>query len=194
MAGKNNCPNSDPINVNIPWDPSYTFPGTIIPTTPPLMSGTPMVSGQMCGNEDSNILVNTIVNDPKSKYIGCFQDDAINPTMMSVNSGSQTYNNYTCLQAAIDGSYNYYSLQNLNPQSGLSQCFVSNDLNQAESLGKATQACAQQKDGFIYGGPLQTAIYQNPQTNYSQNILEDFKKLLKITKFIYKSDKSNAIF
>ena len=35
---------------------------------------------------------------------------------------------------------------------------------------------------------------KNPQTNYSQNILEDFKKLLKINKFNYKSDKSNAIF
>jgi len=165
-AGYNGCPSSIPINVNIPWDTSYTFPGTIIPTTPPLMTGSPMVSGQMCGNEDSNILVNQVTNDPSSNYLGCYKDNIQTPLMTPINNGSQKYNNSTCLQAAIDGSYNYYGLQNMNSSTGLSQCFVNNDLNQAESLGEAIHVCNQQSDGYIYGGPLTNAVYQTPTSTF----------------------------
>jgi len=68
-SGKNNCPSNTPINVNIPWEPSYTIPGTVIPTTPPLMSGTPIEKGQMCGNEDMNIYVNEGTEGGKMGYV-----------------------------------------------------------------------------------------------------------------------------
>ena len=41
------------IDVNIPWDNSYSTPGTVIPTTPPLVSGTNVQKGQSFGNEGS---------------------------------------------------------------------------------------------------------------------------------------------
>jgi len=68
-SGKNNCPSNIPINVNIPWEPSYTIPGTVIPTTPPLMSGTPIEKGQICGNEDMNIYVNEGTEGGKMGYV-----------------------------------------------------------------------------------------------------------------------------
>lgn len=69
VSGQNNCPSNTPINVNIPWDPSYTIPGTTIPTTPPLMSGTPIEKGQICGNEDTNIYVNEGTEGGKMGYV-----------------------------------------------------------------------------------------------------------------------------
>jgi len=179
LAGKNNCPSSEPVNVNIPWDPSYTFPGTTIPTSPPLMSGTPMQKGQMCGNEDSNILVNQVASDASSDYLGCYQDDVRTPLMKAVNSGAQIYNNSTCLQSAIDASYNYYSLQNLDSSTGLAQCFLTNDLNQAETYGKATQVCTQQKDGYIYGGPLNTAVYKTQDSTYLGSYRDSYNRTMK---------------
>jgi len=64
------------IQLDIPWLDSYSTAGTPIPTKPPLVSGTFMEKGQRLGYEGSNILVNTLVNNPESKYIGCYNDKA----------------------------------------------------------------------------------------------------------------------
>ena len=167
-SGINNCPSTIPIQINLAWDPTFAFPGTIIPTTPPLMSGTPMKSGQTCGNEDSNVYVNEVVVNPSSTYLGCYKDNTQTPTMTALTNpnGSQLYNYSTCLQGAIDNHSDYYSLQNMDPSTGFAQCNVSDDLNQAQTYGEAINACNQQSDGYIYGGPLQNAAYKTPTATY----------------------------
>ena len=74
-AGKNGCPSkASTIPVNIPWKSKYAAPGATIPTRPPLISGPPMIYGQACGNEGSNVYVNQSIST-KPKYKGTFIDD-----------------------------------------------------------------------------------------------------------------------
>ena len=74
-AGKNGCPPQSPL-INIDLDFSkYYAEGSIIPTTPPLITGTPMIKGQSCGSEGSNIFVNEIINNPKFDYVGCYNNN-----------------------------------------------------------------------------------------------------------------------
>ena len=70
------------VNVNIPWNNSYSTPGTKIPTTPPLISGTNVIKGQNLGNEGSNVYVNQFL--PKgttAKYMGCYKTSSKNDNM-----------------------------------------------------------------------------------------------------------------
>jgi len=179
-SGKNNCPSNAPIPINLAWDPTFNFYGTIIPTTPPLMSGTPMKSGQACGNEDSNVYVNEAIANPSSSYLGCYKDNLQSPTMQILTNpnGSQLYNQSTCLQAAIDNRSDYYSLQNMDPSTGFAQCGLSDDLNQAQTYGEAINACNQQSDGYIYGGPLQNAVYKTPTATYLGTYRDPQNKLM----------------
>jgi hypothetical protein len=89
-AGKNNCPASAKVQkINIPWSKSYGIPGTSIPTNPPLISGTPMTSGQACGNEGTNVFVNQMINDPSSNYVGCYADNISKPLMKFIGGSPQ---------------------------------------------------------------------------------------------------------
>lgn len=84
-AGKNGCPaSSQIIDTNLSWSTNYETNGATIPTTPPLITGTPMTSGQSCGNEGHNIYINSMLNPSQPvtpNYVGCFQDSATSPTM-----------------------------------------------------------------------------------------------------------------
>lgn len=73
-SGKNGCPSKEYIDVNIPWLSSYTE-GKVIPTNPPLMVGKIMRENDVCGNEGSNVFVNSMVTNPSSSsYVGCYND------------------------------------------------------------------------------------------------------------------------
>lgn len=95
--GKNGCPSSDYIQLSIPWSSSYTQ-GKTIPTNPPLVVGTPMKSGQSCGNEGTNVFVNELIDDPSITFIGAYNNNApvtevlFVPKMNSTNS----LNGYNC--------------------------------------------------------------------------------------------------
>jgi hypothetical protein len=75
------------------------------------MSGTPMQKGQMCGNEDSNILVNQVSSNGSSDYLGCYQDASNRAMSVAYNGGSQQYSNSQCQQIAKQSGYQYYGLQ-----------------------------------------------------------------------------------
>jgi hypothetical protein len=62
------------IEINIPWKETYSTPGVVIPTTPELISGTVMQSNQTLGNEGKNVYVNSLVKNPKDKFLGCYND------------------------------------------------------------------------------------------------------------------------
>ena len=73
---------TNPIPLSIPWDSSYDTPGTIIPTTPSLVSGTYLQLNQSIGNEGSNVFVDTYVNDSDgATYQGCYADNPTSPLM-----------------------------------------------------------------------------------------------------------------
>lgn len=74
-AGNNGCPNTNTI-INKPLTiDNYNQTGTQIKQiSPNLVVGTKMQSGQSCGNEGSNVFVTSILNNPKSTYLGCFAD------------------------------------------------------------------------------------------------------------------------
>jgi hypothetical protein len=70
------------IEINIPWNNSYFTPGTIIPTDPPLISGTPVKKDQSLGNEGSNVFVDQLLPPiSESTYMGCFATNKNNDNM-----------------------------------------------------------------------------------------------------------------
>jgi hypothetical protein len=103
VNGVNGCPPSGYIQLDTLWDDSYFTPGTIIPAKPDLLVGTPMVAGQSCGNEGKNIFVNTMVSNPKSSYVGCYNDEPL-PTLINfapqMNS-SNTANGFTSMASSV---------------------------------------------------------------------------------------------
>ena len=78
--GKNGC-TSTITTINIPWSSTYLNVGVVIPLSPTLITGSPLKSGQACGNEGANIYVNSIVSSETSKYEGCYADDLKHPLM-----------------------------------------------------------------------------------------------------------------
>ena len=78
-AGINGCP-SNYTSVNVDISGSYSV-GSMLPTTPALIVGTPMTSGQQCGYEGQNIYVNQIITNPTTKYVGCYKDNTSEPLM-----------------------------------------------------------------------------------------------------------------
>uniref|UniRef100_A0A6C0DDD2 Uncharacterized protein n=1 Tax=viral metagenome TaxID=1070528 RepID=A0A6C0DDD2_9ZZZZ len=157
IIGKNNCPKT---TEEIDSIPSY------INTT----NGTPMVVGQQCGKEGKNVFVKNVITDTGDTYIGCYNDSLESPAMTSVNNGSQDFTFQTCKQAAIDTGNLYFGLQNLNPTTKKSSCFVSNDYDKTTQYKKSTPdtiPCQpDSSDNYIYGGKSVNAIYKTPDATY----------------------------
>jgi len=88
-------PLSEYISLSIPWKKEYNIPGTKIPTTPILVSGSPKTFGQSCGNEGINVYVDKISNDNTSKYIGCYSDNPLSRTMTFIGGQPSEITNLT---------------------------------------------------------------------------------------------------
>jgi hypothetical protein len=143
MAGKNGCPNSELMYIDIPFITAY-ISGSIIPTNPSLVVGSPMVQGESCGNEGKNVYVSTLVQNVNSSYVGCYSDKPMDAPSVSDDARAMIYNSaaigYTtfeqCQDYAINNSYQYFGLQDYRPDSGIAACLVSNDLTKTESYGE----------------------------------------------------------
>jgi hypothetical protein len=98
VTGKNGFPQGNFTQVSIPWDNSYSNPGATIPTTPPLITGTPVQAGQSVGNEGSNVYVNTMVNNQTANYIGCYADNMSPPSTMTFIGGAPPPPNNAAIQ------------------------------------------------------------------------------------------------
>ena len=93
-------------DINFP----FTFTeGDTIPTDPPLIAGSPLKMAESIGNEGLNVYASKLVNNPSSKYIGCYNDKpagtliSVVPTMNSSN----TNNGINTLASSIyDGNKN----------------------------------------------------------------------------------------
>jgi hypothetical protein len=96
ISGKNGCPNTSGnyVNITIQWLDQYRIEGTQIPTRPPLIIGKDMKLNESCGNEGSNVFVNTMMSTtPTPKYVGCYQDDSTNPAMTLIDGKRVSQNN-----------------------------------------------------------------------------------------------------
>ena len=139
-AGKNGCPaEAQVIQVNVSSD-NYNNPGSFLPTTPPLLVGSAMTAEQACGNEGTNVYVNTLLTDPLTSYVGCYGDKEDRAMGAPLASGQNIYNYDTCRTAAIDSSNRYFAVQNFQTDSQLGQCVVSNDLTMAQKYGDGNTA------------------------------------------------------
>jgi len=87
------------IEIDLPWLESYFTPGTHVSTTPPLISGTNVQMGQSFGNEGKNVYVDTLVNNPTSSYVGCYNNippatEIIFVPVMNYSNSVNGYNSY----------------------------------------------------------------------------------------------------
>ena len=71
-----NAPEKKYTDVNIPWLSEYDTPGTIIPTTPSLVSGIKMTLGETCGNQGLNVYVDKLISNTTAKYDGCYVNNS----------------------------------------------------------------------------------------------------------------------
>lgn len=129
--------------IDMSWNNSWSIPGVTIPTIPKLLSGTPMKLNQSVGNEGTNVYVSNLSNAPNSNYVGCYSDNESTPLMQFVNENPTTnpnggtYTYKTCQDAANEGGYKYFGLQNVNPSTSTGFCTVGNDKTKASSLGES---------------------------------------------------------
>ena len=118
------------INIDLPWLNSYNTPGIIIPTVPSLISGTPVKINEALGYEGQNVYASKLINNPRSKYIGCYNDKPpstdilLVPVMSSTNeingfiaSASSVYeknNDFAGPWCAFDNNINTWWHSNTN--------------------------------------------------------------------------------
>jgi len=139
-----NCPKtSEMMTVDVPWSDTYFTPGTIIPTNPNLIVGTPMIIGQSCGDEGKNIIVNKMIGNSTVNFLGNYVDSSTSPLMTNINTADGTSENVLsfegCREQAILSGNSLFALQNADSSTGYGLCNLSNNLTQATSLGKAQQ-------------------------------------------------------
>ena len=107
IAGQNGCPDKTFTNVDVAWEPKYRIPGTPIDTLN-LISGRPMRFRQSCGNEGTNIYVDSMMDNTKDEYLGCFNDapPATETLLVPVLNSSNTASGFTSRASSIFNSDN----------------------------------------------------------------------------------------
>ena len=140
--GKNGCPSSnDMINIDFSFTP-YDYMGATIPTSPTLIVGEYMTAGKSCGVEGKNVYASTLVNNPSSSYVGCYNDKPMDVSTIDDSQRAMIWNpsavGYTtydkCQQYALNNGYQYFGMQNYQPD-GTAGCLVSNDIDKTKSYG-----------------------------------------------------------
>jgi hypothetical protein len=112
VSGKNGFPPQGQLTpVSISWDNSYGSPGVTIPTTPPLITGTPVTIGQSVGNEGTNVFVNTMLNNPQSSYVGCYNNLPPSTEIMFVPkmNSSNSVNGYNTYASSVYNNDNNFT-------------------------------------------------------------------------------------
>lgn len=116
--------------LNIPWNNSYSTPGTSIPTNPSLISGTPAQSGQSFGNEGSNVYVDQLLpSNVNPTYMGCYATNSSNNNMTFIGGspvgGNLQNGNFTQPQIA-NNSYQYITSNSVVPNWAFSAVLINN--------------------------------------------------------------------
>ena len=142
VAGINGCPPKKYVKLDIPWKSEY-IEGAKIPTIPSLIVGSKMKKGESCGNEGSNVYASKMLNNPTSKYIGCYNNnnELLNTSAMNSSDkyfGENAYVSFNeCQEYAVENGYKYFGLQDVQ-SNGMSKCLVSNDIAKTKEYGDAS--------------------------------------------------------
>ena len=91
------------IDINLPWLDSYNTPGTMIPTNPPLISGTAVKINESLGNEGLNVYASKLINNPTSDYIGCYNDTplSVNINIIPIMNSSNNINGFISSASSV---------------------------------------------------------------------------------------------
>ena len=98
LVDKNGCPGRNYTDVGIPYN------GNIGDTIPELnlIYGPPMTNGESCGNAGKNVFVNRLLNNPKEKYRGCFNDvEPVTEVMMVPVMNSNSMSGFTARASSV---------------------------------------------------------------------------------------------
>ena len=112
VSGINGFPAKGQITpVSIDWNSSYKTSGATMPTKPSLITGTPVQVGQSVGNEGTNVYVDTMIRDPQSKYVGCYNNLPPSTEVMFVPkmSASNSVNGYVSSASSVYENNNSYT-------------------------------------------------------------------------------------
>jgi hypothetical protein len=145
---------------------------------------------------NTNVIVNSVVSDPTSTYLGAYTDNATTPTMTPSNPVSfMTLDQ--CQSIAANNGSQYFGLQNVQPN-GTALCYTSNSLSNIEQYGVAGPLCSQGSDNFNYGGPSTNAVYQVPDATYVGTFNDNPNRAMALVNggsqsFSYQSCKNYAI-
>lgn len=114
-----------------------------------------------------------ISKDQMSNYVGCYLDTPQRAIPL-LNNGSNEYTYTTCMQEAQKQGKQYFGLQYLQP-SGMSQCGITDDINEARKFGIANNCVAQTQNNMpvTYGGGWSNAIYSVQGYSFYFLILQD---------------------
>ena len=99
-TGQNGCPTNVIGNVQ-----SNTYSNL-------LQQGSDMVSGQSCGNENNNVYVSSIIQNPNSTYQGCYADNTSPPTTMTFIGGSPPPPPSNTNVTIVNGNFSQPSIAN----------------------------------------------------------------------------------
>jgi hypothetical protein len=89
------------------------------------------------GIKNKNVYANSMANNVKDNYIGCYADTS-SRAMTGSSSLSGQYVTYDkCKQSAIDSAFKYFGLQDFKSENQTGWCSVSNDLNAIKQYGES---------------------------------------------------------
>ena len=162
-----NIPQNVQIKLNIPWQKSYSTPGTQIPTVPPLVSGTNVIAGQGFGYEGSNVFVNQLLPPATdaSSNIG-IPENMGKLAFIDANSNLHTYPNDNQMY-----SNTYTIISNSNTLQGNidGAAFGGATLDSCENTCNLNSNCA----GFVFDGntcyPKNNTMFPYEGTDISAN-------------------------
>jgi len=157
ILGSNGCPNiKNMVDITIPWDSSYIVEGTTIPTSPSLVVGPFMTTGESCGNEGNNVYVDSLINPNASvTYNGCYADSASEPVMTFIGGSPPT------ISGIVNGSFSQPVIKNNTYQGITSESqvpgwnFSAVLVNNSSAWGYPTpypngnQCCSLQNTGYV---------------------------------------------
>jgi hypothetical protein len=96
------------------------------------VQGTNMQDGE---KYNTNVVVNTVVSNPQSSYVGCYADTESRAMTGTSAMSGQYVTLDQCKQSAADGGYKYFGLQDYKAKNQTGWCSVSNSLSQTQKYG-----------------------------------------------------------
>jgi hypothetical protein len=162
-ANLNGCPPPASITVSISWSSAYDVPGASIqmPSSldsvkgPILKTGSPMVAGQSCGFEGTDVMVTQENDTPVSRYIGCYD---YKEGQMSYLNNIEPYQNFIANQSFT----NPFSVNNIKTNQTLTP--TNNLLDNWTTSSTATIVNASNTNKVASSSNL---IYPTPYPNAS---------------------------